>query len=153
MKQAIFLASCIAIAVLPWCFILNKAYKQRVIGHAALAGMSFAACMYLVEFVLGTRYHVLPQTVAMFSAVAVFLGWHYWRFYWRIVEAQREGVSANDIQNTVEFSTFADICEHRGSKDITVRLCRHKGHEAANTGIAVCAEPVCPIMGGKNDRP
>lgn len=146
MKQALFLISCIAIAVLPWCFILNNAYKQRIVGHIALAGMSFAACMYLIEFVLGTRYNVLPQTAAMFSALAMFLGWHYWRFYWSIVEAQREGASANDVQNTVEFSTFADICEHRGSKDIVVRLCRNTSHEAANTGIAVCAEKVCPII-------
>lgn len=146
MKQAIFLASCLLIAVLPWCFILNKSYRQRVVGHAALIGMSFAASTYLIEFVIGTRYIVLPQTVAIFAAFALFLAWHYWLFYWRVVGWQREGKSANDIQNTVEFETFADICEHRGSKDIIVRLCRNPGHEAANTGIAVCAEKVCPII-------
>lgn len=54
-------------------------------------------------------------------------------------------LAVNDVQQTVQFNTFRMICKHTllaGEH----RLCRHPDHEAANTGIAKCAEQVCPIM-------
>ena len=53
---------------------------------------------------------------------------------------------ANDIQHQVQFVTFRDICTFSGSKELSVRLCRHPKHEAANTGIATCEETVCPLL-------
>lgn len=48
-------------------------------------------------------------------------------------------------QNQVQFDTMQAVCpdavragEHR--------LCRHPRHEAANTGIAVCDERLCPLL-------
>lgn len=52
----------------------------------------------------------------------------------------------NGIRREVQFKTFADICKHSGSKELTIRLCRHPEHAAAGTGIAKCDESVCPEM-------
>lgn len=54
---------------------------------------------------------------------------------------------ANDIQQTVKFSTFREICTFRVPQ-VQVRLCRHPKHDAANTGTAACDEQLCPIMRG-----
>lgn len=148
MKQAVFLGGCTVLAVVPFLFVLNKVYNDRVVGRFSLLGISFAACTFLFNRVNGVSYEdIQPQTVMLVVSAAVFMGWHYLRFYWRIVGWQRQGKSSNDIQQTVQFNTYADICRHRGSRDITVRLCRNPAHEAANTGIAICHEKVCPDMG------
>lgn len=55
---------------------------------------------------------------------------------------------ANDPQQVVLFHTFQMICKHNLEAG-EHRLCRHKGHEAANTGIARCDEHLCPVMMGK----
>lgn len=151
MKQVLFLMACAMLAVFPLAFVFSKAYNDRVLGRLALLGISFAAWTYLIEFAMGLRYNALPQTVMIFWCVAVYLGWHYIRFYLRTIRMQRGGESANDIQQTVQFFTYADICKHRGSKEITVRLCRNPAHEASNTGLAVCAEQVCPDMRRSNE--
>lgn len=54
---------------------------------------------------------------------------------------------ANDSQQEVQFATFRDICTFRLEAG-QHRLCRHKNHEAANTGVAKCDEAVCPFMLG-----
>lgn len=146
MKETVFLVSCAILAVVPVALVAHRVYHDRILGRAALLGIAFAAWTYLIEAIIGTRYNLLPQTALMFGCVAAFFCWHYIRFHLRVLGWRREGRSANDIQHTVQFNTFAEICEHRGSRDITVRLCRNPQHEAANTGVAVCAEPVCPIV-------
>lgn len=146
MKQVLFLVACALLAVLPLAFVFSKAYNDRVVGRLALLGVSFAAWTYLIDFAMGARYNALPQTVMLFWCVALYLGWHYLRFYWRMIRMQKDGKSANDVQQTVQFFTYADICKHRGSKEIMVHLCRNPAHEASNTGLAVCAEQVCPDM-------
>lgn len=148
MKQAVFLGGCTVLAVVPFLFVLNKVYNDRVVGRLALLGISFAAWTFIFNSINGVSYaDIPPQFVMLVVSAAVFMAWHYLRFYWRIVGWQRQGKSSNDIQQTVQFNTYADICRHRGSRDITVRLCRNPAHEAANTGIAICAEKVCPDMG------
>ena len=52
---------------------------------------------------------------------------------------------ANDIQHTVIFSTFAEICRYRTRQGIYM-LCKNGAHEASGTGIAKCAEELCPLM-------
>ncbi len=52
----------------------------------------------------------------------------------------------NGHRREVQFQTFADICRYGGSRELTVRLCRHPEHAAAGTGIAKCDESVCPEM-------
>lgn len=143
MKAAIFLSSCAVLAVFSFLFVINKVYHDRVVGRFSLLCISFVSLTFLFE----AKSEVSPQVVALVFGMAVFMAWHYLRFYWRVVGWQREGQSSNDIQQTVQFNTYADICRHRGSRDITIRLCRNPSHEAANTGIAVCAEKVCPDMG------
>ena len=56
--------------------------------------------------------------------------------------------SANDVQQTTIFSTFQEICEYHLQQG-EYRLCRHRLHEAANTGMARCEEKLCPVMLGK----
>lgn len=58
-------------------------------------------------------------------------------------EARRE--VANDVQHTVVFSTFAEICRYRTKQGVYV-LCRNGAHEASGTGVAACAEELCPLM-------
>ena len=58
-------------------------------------------------------------------------------------EARRE--VANDVQHTVVFSTFAEVCKFRTKQGIYV-LCRNGAHEAAGTGVASCNEEQCPLM-------
>ena len=58
-------------------------------------------------------------------------------------EARRE--VANDVQHTVVFSTFAEICRYRTKQGIYV-LCRNGAHEASGTCIASCNEEQCPLM-------
>ena len=55
---------------------------------------------------------------------------------------------ANDVQQTTIFSTFQEICEYHLQQG-EYRLCRHRLHEAANTGMARCEEKLCPVMLGK----
>lgn len=55
---------------------------------------------------------------------------------------------ANDIQQQVQFTTFRDICDFSGSRELTILLCRNPKHPAANTGIATCDEQLCPFMRG-----
>lgn len=55
---------------------------------------------------------------------------------------------ANDIQTVTIFSTFSDICTWK-VPNLSVRMCRHPQHEAANTGVAKCDEHLCPFMLGK----
>ena len=52
---------------------------------------------------------------------------------------------ANDIQHTVIFSTFAEICRYRSRQGIYV-ICRNGAHAASGTGVAQCAEELCPLM-------
>lgn len=69
----------------------------------------------------------------------------------RTVRLRREDLlklSANDVQQTVIFSTYREICEHRLQQG-EYRLCRHPLHDAANTGMARCDEKLCPVMLGK----
>lgn len=148
MKQVIFLTSCAILTFVPLLFVINRVYQDGIFGRLGLLGISFASSTYLIEKVLvGTRYDVLPQTAAFFAFVAVFLCWHLFRFHVRVLRISRqEERAANDGQQQVIFKTLADVCSHRGSREITVRLCRSPEHEAANTGVAVCAEPVCPIL-------
>ena len=58
-------------------------------------------------------------------------------------EARKE--VANDVQHTVVFSTFAEICRYRTKNGIYI-LCRNGAHEASGTGIASCNEEQCPLM-------
>ena len=58
--------------------------------------------------------------------------------------AQRVEV-ANDVQHTVVFSTFAEICRYRTKQGIYV-LCRNGAHEASGTGVASCNEEQCPLL-------
>lgn len=148
MKQAIFLISCSILTVVPLLFVWNRVYQDGILGRVGLLGISFASSTYLIEKVLvGTRYDVLPQTAAFFAFVAVFLCWHLFRFHARVLRISRaEKIAANDGQQQVIFKTLAAVCSYRGSREITVRLCRSPDHEAANTGVAVCAESVCPIL-------
>lgn len=148
MKEAIFLISCSILAALPLLFVVNKVYQDGVLGRMGLLGISFSAWTYLIEkFLVGTHYDVLPQTAAFFAFVALFLSWHLFRFHSRVLKiARAEKRASNDGQQQVIFQTLADVCTHRGSKEITVRLCRSPDHEAANTGVSICAEPVCPIL-------
>ena len=53
--------------------------------------------------------------------------------------------SANDMQQEVVFSTFSAVCRYALNAG-EHNLCRHPLHEAANTGIAPCAEQACPII-------
>lgn len=53
--------------------------------------------------------------------------------------------SANDIQQEVQFDTFRAICRFRVNGG-QYKLCRNSSHEAANTGIAICDEQLCPFM-------
>ena len=52
---------------------------------------------------------------------------------------------ANDVQHTVVFSTFAEVCRFRTKQGIYV-LCRNGAHEASGTGVAACAEELCPLL-------
>ena len=145
MKEAIFLISCTILALVPLLFVVNKVYQDGVLGRMALLAISFSSWTYLIEKALGVEYNVLPQTAFFFGSTAVFLCWHLWRFHRRVLGLKKyRKIVANDIQQTVQFPTFASVCPDRGSEEITVRLCRNPKHEAANTGIAVCEEQVCP---------
>ena len=148
MKQVIFLSSCAILAVVPLLFVANKVYQDGVLGRIGLLGISFSAWTYIIEKVLvGTRYDVLPQTAFFFASVSAFLCWHLFRFHYRVLKiARAEKRASNDGQQQVIFKTLAAVCSNRGSKEISVRLCRSPDHEAANTGIAICAETVCPIL-------
>lgn len=148
MKEVLFLFGCSVLALFSMLFVVNEFYNDRVVGRCSLLAVAFASLTFLVNRAFGASYaDINPQVVLMVIGMAVFMGWHYLRFYWRIVGWQVDGKSSNDIQQTVQFNTYADICRHRGSRDITVRLCRNPAHEASNTGIAICAEQVCPDMG------
>ena len=147
MKEFIFLASCVILATVPLLFVVNKVYQDGILGRVALLAISFSSWTYLIEKALGAQYNVLPQTAFFFASVAVFLCWHLIRFHIRVLKiAKMEERAANDGQQQVVFKTLAGICPHRGSKEITVRLCRNDEHAAADTGVAVCAESVCPIL-------
>lgn len=145
MKEIIFLTSCAVLFVVPLIFVWHKVYEDGILGRLALLAMSFASATYLIEKALGVNYNVLPQTSAFFLATAIFISWHLWKFHRRVLGIKKyKRIVANDIQQIVQFQTFASVCPDRGSEEITVRLCRNPGHEAANTGIAVCDEQVCP---------
>ena len=60
-----------------------------------------------------------------------------------LAEARNE--VANDVQHTVVFSTFAEICRYRSKQGIYM-ICRNGAHEASGTGIAQCDEELCPLM-------
>lgn len=148
MREILFLVGCAVLGVVSFLLVINKVYNDRVVGRLSLLTVSFASFTFIANRAMGESYaHIGPQVVMIVCGMAAFMAWHYLRFYWRIVGWQREGKSSNDIQQTVQFNTYADICRHRGSRDITVRLCRNPAHEAANTGIAICHEKVCPDMG------
>ena len=57
----------------------------------------------------------------------------------------KKAISANDVQRHVQFDTFAEICEFRYTNGSMNAHCKHKDHEAAGTGVAICAEVVCPF--------
>lgn len=67
------------------------------------------------------------------------------RLHEAVTPGERE--VANDVQQTVRFSTFREICRHQVNAG-QHRLCRHQSHDAANTGVAKCTEELCPIMRG-----
>ena len=53
----------------------------------------------------------------------------------------------NEIARTVNFETFAEICEYRYSPENSLmRLCRHPKHEAHKSGIAPCQAGLCPKL-------
>ena len=53
----------------------------------------------------------------------------------------------NEVARSVQFETFADICEYRYSPENSLmRLCRHPEHEAHTAGIAPCQAGLCPKL-------
>ena len=59
--------------------------------------------------------------------------------------------AANDQQQHVLFSTFAEICEFRGQMLLGVHICRHKDNPTTNGVSGQCQEAHCPFINKKKD--
>lgn len=80
-----FLIACAVLLIVPLYFVLHSVYEDGVCGRIGLLGVSFAAATYLLEYFDGEEFEVMPQTVLIVSAFAVFLTWHLFRFHRRVV--------------------------------------------------------------------
>lgn len=86
--NAVFLVACIVLLVVPLVFVAHNVYQDGFFGRVGLLGIAFSAATYIGEWMLGTEYEILPQTVLMVVAFAIFLCWHLWRFHRRVLLAR-----------------------------------------------------------------
>ena len=60
---------------------------------------------------------------------------------------QGEQVRLKAIKGTINFQSFAEVCEFRYAKNgSALSLCKNPEHEGHRTGIAACQVSVCPRM-------
>lgn len=85
MSTAIFMLCCVVLVVVPIVFVLHKVYQDGFFGRCGLLGIAFAAATFLLEWLHGEEYVMLPQTVALVVSFTVFLCWHLFRFHSRVV--------------------------------------------------------------------
>lgn len=88
MRMTIFWAACTVLVAVPPYFVWNSVYRDGVLGRAALLAISFVSLSFMLEETLSDNertYDMLPQTVALVAAFAVFLLWHLWRFHRRVM--------------------------------------------------------------------
>ena len=90
MKIAIFITSCGLLFFVPMLFVMNKVYKDGIIGRAALLIISFMSATVLMDYFNGVEYELLPQTVGLVAAFAVFMSWHFWKFHRRVLRQFRQ---------------------------------------------------------------
>lgn len=83
--SAIFLVACLVLLIVPIYFVTHKVYEDGFFGRIGLLGVSFSAATFLLEWIDGEGFEVLPQTVMMVSCFALFLCWHLFRFHRRVV--------------------------------------------------------------------
>jgi hypothetical protein len=86
--NAIFIAACIVLLVVPVVFVMHSVYQDGFFGRVGLLGVAFSSATFLGEWATGTEYEILPQTVLMVSAFAVFLCWHLFRFHRRVLRTK-----------------------------------------------------------------
>lgn len=92
MRMTIFWAACTVLVAVPPYFVWNAVYRDGVLGRAALLAISFVSLSFMLEETLSENertYDMLPQTVALVAAFAVFLLWHLWRFHRRVMRHGR----------------------------------------------------------------
>lgn len=83
--NALFVVSCVVLFVVPIIFVTHNVYKDGFFGRVGLLGVAFSSATYLGEWLTGTVYEILPQTVMMVASFAVFLCWHLLRFHRRVL--------------------------------------------------------------------
>jgi hypothetical protein len=86
--NAIFLVSITILAVVPIVFVMHDVYEDGFFGRVGLLGISFAAWTFILEWVGGAHYEVLPQTTMLTLAFSVFLVWHLFRFHRRVLRTR-----------------------------------------------------------------
>ena len=80
-----FLIACSILFVVPLIFVTHNVYQDGVFGRIGLLGISFSSSLFLMEATVGVQYDILPQTVFLAWAFAVFLVWHLFRFHCRVL--------------------------------------------------------------------
>ena len=88
--DAIFLAACFFLFLIPLYFVMHKVYEDGLIGRIGLLGISFSAAAFILSWMDNSDwpvfpYELAPQDVMMVVAFAVFLVWHLLRFHRRVV--------------------------------------------------------------------
>lgn len=83
--NAIFLISCSVLTAVPLYFVWHRVYEDGLFGRLSLLGISFMAFTFVIEWIEGEGFEVLPQTALFFAFVAVFLTWHLIRFHRRVI--------------------------------------------------------------------
>lgn len=86
--NTLFLLACSVLFVVPVVFVTHSVYEDGFFGRIGLLGISFAAATFILEWFGGEEYEVLPQTVMMATAFALFLVWHLFRFHRRVLRQQ-----------------------------------------------------------------
>lgn len=96
MKEIIFLAACVVLAVVPAVFIVYRVYEDGICGRAGLGGVVIAAATILLEAAAGREYDPAPQVVLLIASFAVFAAWHLIRFHLRVRRQQRAAAQRDD---------------------------------------------------------
>lgn len=99
MKDFLFFGACLVLFIVPLLFVINRVYEDGLIGRISLLSISFTAATFIVEELTSEGYDMLPQTVALICAFALFLVWHLLRFHRRVL--MRRGLAPCGLERQV----------------------------------------------------
>lgn len=88
--NALFLAACLVLSVVPLYFVINSVYQDGVFGRASLLGISFCSSIFVGEAAFGNSIPVHPLVALLVTSFAVFACWHLVRFHGRILKRAQQ---------------------------------------------------------------